>query len=149
MKKDERQKLINDVVSQNKIETQEELLKQLKAVGVDATQATISRDMRELSIIKGRGINQTSHYQILDSDYQQWEQLGEAISESVERLSSVQFMVVVQTYLGSANILAALIDELQLSGIAGTLAGANTLAIITDGNESAQQLEKKMASYLQ
>lgn len=148
MKKQDRQKLITEVVSQNQIETQEELLAKLKMAGVEATQATISRDMRELSIVKGRGTAETNHYVILNSHHQQWEELGEAVQETVERISAVQFMVIIQTYLGSANILAAIIDDLNLPEVAGTLAGANTLAIITHSNEEAQILEQKIASYI-
>ncbi|QIL45718.1 ArgR family transcriptional regulator [Vagococcus coleopterorum] len=151
MKKTERQDLVKQVVLQYQIETQDELLEKLKTVGVEATQATISRDMRELSIVKGRKDGSgPSHYLIHDiiSVPQQLDQLAESVADSVEKITVVQFMVIIQTYLGSANMLAAQIDDMKLPEVAGTLAGANTLSIITHTNEEAETLAEQLSSYL-
>lgn len=149
MKKSSRQGIIKKIIQEQDIETQEDLLEALISEGVQATQATISRDIRELGIVKGRnGEGRTKyvlHTQVVNDGENR---LKEVVEESVKSISQVQFMVVVQTYLGAANIIGAIIDDLGLENVAGTLAGANTLSIITTSNEAATELEKQLQGYL-
>lgn len=149
MKKTTRQGIIKRLIQENDILTQEELIRLLQAEGVTATQATVSRDVRELGIVKGHSQEGRIKYVLVDPPITSTnDRLEEAIIDSVEQVSCVQFMVVIQTYLGSANIVAAIIDDMKLPEVAGTLAGANTLAIITHSNEEAQGLHDLISSYL-
>lgn len=149
MKKSNRQAIIKRIIQENEIETQDDLIQCLKAEGVQATQATISRDVRELGIVKGHTESGTVKYVLIDQGQNNTrERLQEVIEESVEKVSQVQFMVVIQTYLGAANILAAIIDDLEMPEVAGTLAGANTLSIITHSNEEAKIINDFILTYL-
>lgn len=151
MKKIERQRLIKQVVRENELSTQEELLAELDAAGMSATQATISRDIRELGIKKHRKEGSETSYYIVQNDLASQtaeDELSDAVAATVERISVVEFMVIIQTYLGSANLLAAIIDDLKMPEIAGTLAGANTLAIITHHKDEADMLADKLSVYI-
>lgn len=150
MKKSSRQAIIKKLIQAHDIETQEELLARLSDEGIQATQATISRDIRELGIVKGHGNRGEVKYVIIEQGQPvNLNRLKETAAESVERVTLAQFIVVIQTSLGSANILAAIIDELQLAGVAGTIAGADTIAIITESNQAASELHDLMLSYIE
>lgn len=151
MTKQERQAILMAILSEHQLSTQEELLAKLKENGVTATQATISRDIRELNIRKQpQGSSGKTIYVVpgLAASPKELAMLADIVQETVERISTVEFMVIIQTGLGSANRLAAKIDDLNLPEIAGTLAGANTLAIITSSTDDAVSLSQGLSHYL-
>lgn len=150
MKKSSRQGIIKQLILDHDIETQEELISMLNQKGVQATQATVSRDIRELGIVKGHGSHGEVKYVMIEQGPPaNGERFKDTVAESVERVTLAQFIVVIQTTLGSANMLAAIIDELQLEGVAGTIAGADTIAIITQSNQLASQLRDEIISYME
>ncbi|MBP1039856.1 arginine repressor [Vagococcus sp. BWB3-3] len=150
MKKSSRQAIIKKLIQAHEIETQEELIAILDQEGIQATQATVSRDIRELGIVKAHGNNGEVKYVIIEQNQPvNGERFREMVADSVERVTLAQFIVVIQTSLGSANMLAAIIDELQLDKVAGTIAGADTIAIITQSNQAANELHQLILSYME
>ena len=136
----ERRQLIYELIQTNKIETQEQLLLLLQAHGANATQATISRDIRALHISKVPDDDGRSYYVKAPSAAVNRErQLRDAIRERVATVTAVQFTVVIQTSmkLTYAPILAGLIDDIDNDDVVGTIAGTDTLLVILKDAEAA------------
>ena len=116
MKKENRQYLIKEIISTEKIESQQQLLEELAKHGVEATQATISRDINELRIVKMNDENGNIRYDILPERvvFENDSQLREVLNDSVTQITQVQFMNIVKTLLGTADVVAAEKDELGL-----------------------------------
>lgn len=132
MKKEIRQNKIEQLISQNVISTQEELLNALKKIGIKATQATISRDIHELKIIKESDGNGNIRYAIFKpSEQSEEEKLYQCIAETVVDVKRVEFLNIVQTTPRGANVLAVILDDIKLQEIAGTIAGHDTLVVIS------------------
>ncbi|MEG0286350.1 MULTISPECIES: arginine repressor [Vagococcus] len=150
MKKENRQYLIKEIISTEKIESQQQLLEELAKHGVEATQATISRDINELRIVKMNDENGNIRYDILPERvvFENDSQLREVLNDSVTQITQVQFMNIVKTLLGTADVVAAEIDELGLSEIVGTLAGTDTIVLISTSEAEAKQINKQLSSYL-
>lgn len=141
MKKVERQRKIEQLIKQNVIATQDELMRQLEANGIKATQATISRDIRELQIIKEQDSNGVVRYVIFKGNNQnEEEKLIKAIEETVVDIRQVEFMNIIHTLPRNANVLAAILDGLSLPAVAGTLAGYDTVVIISGSKDEASQI---------
>lgn len=139
MKKEVRQAKIEQLITQYPIATQDELLARLKEAGVPATQATISRDIREMQIVKQQDAAGTSRYMIYKAGNQnELQHLYRAISETVTNYERVDFLTVVHTLPSYANMLAAILDDLNLSQVAGTLAGHDTIVLISPDQQAAQ-----------
>ena len=103
MNKSERQAALTRIINQKPIATQEELLAALKAAGIDATQATISRDIREMKIVKSQDATGTLRYTIFrGSSESQLERLGRSIREVGLSITRVHFMNVIKRYRAMA-----------------------------------------------
>ena len=108
MGKKDRQLLIKQIISEKKIESQQQLLEELEFAGIEATQATISRDIKELRIVKIHEADGLIKYGILpDSEELHDDHLKEVFQDSVSQVTQVQFMNVVNTLLGTADVVAA------------------------------------------
>lgn len=138
MNKTERQALLAKLINQQPISTQDELLQALQKAGVSATQATISRDIRELQIVKAQDATGTVRYTIFRGDQQsQLERLGSSIREVSLSITRVQFMNVIKTLPSNGNLLAAQIDDLHFAQVVGTLAGHDTIVVISPDEAQA------------
>lgn len=146
MKKAERQQLIKQVISQQDIETQDELLMYLKKAGVTATQATISRDVREMRVIKSRDASGKTKYALFTetSTTSLAEKLKEAVQNAVQRIECIQFLIVMHTELGGADLVTNLLDQIAYAEIAGTVAGVDTIIVITRSVEDAQRVTERL-----
>lgn len=140
MRKVDRQQLIKQLITQNEIETQDELIALLEREGVKATQATVSRDVREMSIVKTHGSNGRVKYALFSQtkSTSSEEKLRESVKDSVIRMERVQFMIVVHTDMGAADVVTNFLDEVNYQEIAGTVAGVDTIIIIARSEEEAQ-----------
>ncbi|MHC5227876.1 arginine repressor [Enterococcus sp. LJL99] len=140
MRKVDRQQLIKQLITQNEIETQDELIALLEREGVKATQATVSRDVREMSIVKTHGSNGHVKYALFSQtkSTSSEEKLRESVKDSVIRMERVQFMIVVHTDMGAADVVTNFLDEVNYQEIAGTVAGVDTIIIIARSEEEAQ-----------
>lgn len=141
MKKSERQMIIKQIVLNNDIGTQEELLTHLKGKGVKATQATISRDIKELNLIKTSSLDGGSKYTIYqNTEVTIADKLESTLRSVVIKYTNVQFMNVVMTLPGNAHVIGALIDDIKFPEIVGTVAGNDTILFISKTNEEAQKI---------
>lgn len=149
MNKKNRQLLIRQIISDGRIESQQQLIEELAKEGVEATQATISRDIKELRIVKIHESDGLIKYGILpEFEVLHDDRLKEAFRDSVIQVTQAQFVNVVNTLLGTANIVAAEIDELQLPEIVGTLAGTDTIVLISKSDAEAKKINQRLSSYL-
>jgi transcriptional regulator of arginine metabolism len=142
MSKAVRQKTILDLLQHGPVESQEELQRALARRGFVAGQATLSRDIRELGLVKT-----TDGYQKV---------AAEPILPSVSRLARefllevrlAQNLLVLKTSIGSAQPVAAAIDAESWPEIVGTLAGDDTILVISPDNRTAQQLARRIQGML-
>lgn len=149
MKKKDRQSFIKQIISEEMIENQHQLIEKLAKEGIEATQATISRDIKEMNIVKVHDDSGTIKYGLLEETSVEHDtHLREVFRDSVFQVTQVQFMNVVNTLLGTADIVAAEIDELQLPEIVGTLAGTDTIVLISTSETEAKRINKRLLSYL-
>ena len=131
------------IISEQEIETQDDLIATLKENGFDVTQATVSRDIKQLGLVKttdGEGKYRYSapHPSSSGSDSKFKNILSEAIISS----ESAENMVVVKTYSGMANAAAAAIDALASDRILGSIAGDDTILIVTKNDETAEEFSE-------
>ena len=143
MNKSERQAALARIINQKPIATQEELLAALKAAGIDATQATISRDIREMQIVKAQDAKGTLRYTIFrGSEESQLERLGRSIREVGLTITRVQFLNVIKTLPSNGNLLAAIIDDIDFDQVVGTIAGHDTSVVISPDEKQAKWFEE-------
>lgn len=139
-----RQALIREIIMHEDIETQEELANQLSMRGLKVTQATVSRDIKELRLIKtlsprGRYRYTTAEYTEQDTD----DRLIRIFSESVISVTSSDNLVVIKTLPASASAAAEAVDSLRWPQVLGTLAGDNTFLVILRSDEDAEEVVEK------
>lgn len=132
--KQQRQRLIADWLRQHRIASQEELVARLDLAGVSATQATVSRDLDELGAVRVRR-DGALHYrlpeQMQDGDANRLDRL---LAEFVTDIREAGNLVVLKTPPGSANLVANALDAARLEGVAGTIAGDDTIFVaLVDG----------------
>lgn len=143
--KSKRHMKILEIIGSRDIETQEELAEALKAEGFDVTQATVSRDIKNLKLIKMQSSKGKSKYVVSTTDQKNIvDRLSSILSNTVLSVETVDKMVVIKTITGSAPITAEAIDNLESSDIAGTVAGDNTIFILVRTLDSAEELVTKI-----
>ena len=139
MTRAQRHSKILKIIEEKEIETQEEMVLALLAEGYKVTQATVSRDINELGLIKVAAKNKKYRY----SRPQMREKsvsikMMTLFKESVISIESVLNQIVVKTLAGSANTAAALIDKLSIPAVIGTLAGDDTILLILNSVEAVE-----------
>jgi transcriptional regulator of arginine metabolism len=148
--KTERQRLIASLVSRRRIGTQHDLLAALAAEGCLATQATVSRDIRELGLEKGHDQLGRPRY-LLAQDGRRSnprEALASVLSQFGRRAEAAQNIVVVQSELGSAPAIARALDRLEHPLVVGTLAGDDTCLVIAGDAAGAAKLARELADII-
>lgn len=149
MKKSVRQAKIEQLINQYTITTQDDLMQRLKDNDITATQATISRDIREMQIVKAADGNGNLRYTIFKAGNKSEElRLYDTIYEVVTNITQVEFMNIVRTLPSDGNLLAAIIDDLNLPEVAGTLAGHDTIFIVSPNENVAKQFNDKIVSHV-
>lgn len=143
--KSRRQGVILDIVDREALHNQEQLRVRLAREGFEATQATISRDIKELGLVKraGDGAYQRPGVSTI-SPAVAMHALAHAASEFVRRVDRVQQMVVIRTGAGQAQALALAIDGARLPEAVGTIAGDDTILVITRDGRRAASLVKRL-----
>lgn len=148
MKKQIRQQFIKELIQNQKISTQEDLLALIKQEGFQATQATISRDIREIGIVKSRDNNQTFYSLLEKNNEQKGFELSDAYKTFVASIEQAEFTLVIKTAIGEANALASILDDSDEAGLVGTIAGADTIMLIMKNHEFASQLKRKIEAQI-
>lgn len=146
MKKIQRQSLIRRIITEQPVSTQEELLTKLQEVGVKATQATISRDIREMKLVKSHDENKQVRYALFSqpSETLNEERLKSAVKREVLKIQIVQFMIVVLTEKDGADVVTNWLDEAAYPEVAATIAGVDTFIVICRSEEDAQAFAEKL-----
>lgn len=145
--KSQRQERILKLIETNEVETQEELLRLLNQDGFQVTQATVSRDIRELKLIKSNGASGRMVYR--------WPRAASAIgtkkfsavvAEGFISADCAQNILVIKTLSGMAMAVAAAIDALSDSRILGTIAGDDTIMCVLVSDLEAQRMKEEFLS---
>ncbi|MGT2732544.1 MULTISPECIES: arginine repressor [Streptococcus] len=146
MNKAERHELIKSMIRQEKIGRQMDIQQILEAQGVVVTQTTLSRDLRELGVIKIHENGRSFYSLAAEEERVNFIQLLAQYAYKVNRAS---FILVLHSELGEAALMANIIDAEKPETILGTLAGANTLLVICRDELAAQQVEAEINYYLE
>ena len=145
-----RQSKILDLITYNEIETQEELVAKLRALNFDITQATISRDIKELGLIKILSAETNKYkYALVDSAEQQASNKYLLLfKESVISVKLAQNLVVIKTLKGMASSICGLIDKLNIDDSLGSVSGDDTVMVIFENMDMAYEALKKFQNRL-
>lgn len=144
-----RQALLLDLVDREALHSQEEVRRRLEQRGFEATQATISRDIKELGLVKraSDGAYQRTGVEAAPNPETSLAALERAAAEYLRRIDRVQQLVVIRTGPGLAQPLAAALDRAQLPEAVGTIAGDDTILIVARGARGAAALVKRLKDY--
>jgi transcriptional regulator of arginine metabolism len=138
MNKSFRQGQILKIIRGKGIYTQEELARELSGLGIQATQVTLSRDMRELALVKT-----PEGYRQLPAETG-GPTLAEVAEEYLQDIRIAQNLIVLRTSPGNANTLAIRIDREELQEVVGTVAGDDTVLVITADSKQAEKFRQRM-----
>ena len=145
MTKEERLAHIKAIVGQHDIETQEDLQRHLEADGVSVTQATISRDIKELQLTKVMGANGRYKYAApVSAPTPTWASVRHRVIEVFVSLSRAQNLLILKVLPGHAHSVAWLFDNIQVDGLLGTIAGDDTILMILSDERTAQALQRQL-----
>ncbi len=148
--KRKRHALILELIQQYEITTQDELLAKLRENGFEVTQATVSRDIKELRLVKA--MSPSGQYRYMASAAQGDEYLAKfytIFSGSVISVDYAGNTCVLKCYAGMAQAACAAIDAMHFEGIVGTLAGDDTIFVLCRTSELTQQLKRSLDKMLQ
>jgi transcriptional regulator of arginine metabolism len=145
-----RQSLVLELVEREAITSQEQLRERLDGRGIHVTQATLSRDIRDLGLVKraGDGAYRRSGAAEADSPGGPEAVLRRAVSEFLRGFESVQQLVVLRTDPGQAQTVAVALDRVRMADVVGTIGGDDTILVICRGEREAQAFTKQMEEWL-
>ena len=139
-----RQALIREIVENQVVQTQEELAEMLRARGMVVTQATVSRDIKEMHLLKVLSEGGVSRYATMDKGEQGVsDRLIRMLADSVLDVSSANNLIVVRTLPGSAHVAGEALDSLKWPEVLGTIAGDNTILVIVRTNEEVDAVLRR------
>lgn len=145
MTKKERQKIILELVNEFEIDTQEELTEKLTEKGVSVTQATVSRDINELNLIKIAGKHKKFKYSQVDiKSTELSEKIVGLFREIVTSVTGVNNLIILKTLSGNAQAAAMIIDKMSMQQVLGSIAGDDTLLIVSKSNLDAEITLKRL-----
>lgn len=139
--REDRHSKILKIIAEKEIDTQSMLAAALIETGCDVTQATVSRDIKELGLIKIRGEHKKFKYALPPAN-QGISKLSNLFTQSVISMEDAMNILVVKTYPGTANTACVFLDKISLPHIVGTLAGDDTLFIIAKTIEDVIVIKK-------
>ena len=138
MARSSRQSKILEIIQSKEIETQDDLVRELRALNYDITQATISRDIKELGLIKIMTDDKRYKYAYVDNSEQQVSGKYMGIyKEAIISIKNAQNLVVIKTLKGVANAISSFVDKLNLKNVLGTTYGDETVLVVCPTNSDA------------
>lgn len=148
--KNERQEKILRIIREHDVETQEELLRYLREQGVSSTQATISRDIKQLHLIKQPTGGGRYRYAASPADMRPnaAEKLRAIFRESITGVDCAQNIVVIKTMPGLASAACAAIDAMEAPDMVGSLAGDDTAFLVMRSGEAAAEFVREIHAML-
>lgn len=149
MLKTERHKEILRLIENSEIETQEELCMALNDENYVVTQATVSRDIRELHLFKVAGVEKKYRYASLSkTEGEVSEKMRNLFKTCVLGIEAAQNLIVVKTMTGNGANAGAVVDKFNMQGVIGSVAGDDTLLVICRDNDAAYVVSKQLAELL-
>ena len=145
MQRNFRQKKILEIIKGKEIETQQELCEELSGVGLEVTQATVSRDIRELHLYKVKGKNK--HYHYVASEWEEPQIPDKMLSlfrTCLVKICTVGNTVVLKTLNGNGGNAGAVMDMLNYPEIVGTIAGDDTVFSLCENPEKAKTVLNRL-----
>ena len=140
---------ILEIISRKEIETQEELCEELNKLNYVVTQATISRDIRDLHLFKVAGIEKKYRYAYInDGESEISPKMKSLFRDCVLFVRSAQNLVVVKTLAGNGANAGAVVDKLSYGEIVGSVAGDDTLLIVCSDNAGADRVVEKINEFI-
>lgn len=144
--KGKRQEKILQLIAEHEIETQEELIFYLNKYGFEATQATISRDIRELKLTKTIGSTGNYRYIVSESmpNKNAVPKFNGVLVDSITKVSYACNIIVLKTFPGLANAIGSGIDAIHSPEILGCVAGDDTIIVVTVSEQAARDISDKI-----
>ncbi len=143
--KNARQRKILELVEQYDIDTQETLIQRLLEAGIETTQTTVSRDIRQLQLAKG--ITERGTYKYVLPDLKKTDSapaVNAALTDSIVKIEAAENIIVVKTLAGMANAVAVCIDSLEIDKIIGSVAGDDTVLLVIKTVSDAHTAERSL-----
>lgn len=149
-----RQHVIEELIVNKEISSQNELLNMLKSKGFDITQTTLSRDLDEINAVKNVKIDGKNVYTIkknsadkLQSSKDVRNKLEKSLSEFVISVDSSANLAIIHTPAGAAQYVASLIDQAAMEKVLATIAGDNTVLVVTKGLDDGKKVASQIWEY--
>ena len=144
MTRNARQGKILELIEEKDIETQEELVKELQNSGFEVTQATVSRDIKVLGLIKISADGKRQKYTKERTDNTVMSKFTDMFRHSVVTIDYALNIVVIKTLSGSANVAGTMVDRLKNSSVLGCVAGDDTVFAVLRDERAAEDLTQKL-----
>lgn len=150
MEKNKRQQLILTIIAQKPIETQLQLLQELRAKGLKVTQATVSRDIKELGLIKVPFGENSYRYAPPPEERRAnpYVRLERLFRDAVTKVDFSENLILIRTLPGAAHAVASCIDQIQWQEIIGTVAGDDTILVIVKPKEAVPEILQRFLALL-
>ncbi|MGF9904891.1 transcriptional regulator AhrC/ArgR [Brevibacillus fortis] len=149
MNKGQRHIRIRDIISNQEVETQDDLVDRLRTAGFNVTQATVSRDIKELHLVKVPLPDGRYKYSMpAEQKFNPLQKLKRMLVDSFISIDQADHFIVLKTLSGHANAVAELIDNLPWEEIMGTISGDNTILIICRSKENTSEVTKRLMEML-
>ncbi|AMM97838.1 transcriptional regulator AhrC/ArgR [Bacillus pumilus] len=149
MNKGQRHIKIREIIASQEIETQDELVDILKADGYNITQATVSRDIKELHLVKVPTNNGTYKYSLpADQRFNPLSKLKRSLMDAFIKMDAASHLIVLKTMPGNAQAIGALMDNLDWEEIMGTICGDDTILIICRTPDDTEIVSSKILELL-
>lgn len=140
-----RQEIIRSLVRNAPLRSQREMQRRLRAAGVSVTQATLSRDLRDLGLLKGpSGYREAGGLEAAGPNDRTQEQMERMMRSYLTGVAAAGNLVVLKTTPGLAHALGVVLDRAALAGVVGTIAGDDTLFAATPSPSRARALERRL-----
>ena len=139
-----RKEKILEIIAAERIQTQQQLAERLRGEGFEVTQATVSRDINELGLVKNSEKGGKSYYAVPKKENRLSDRFTKILRESVVEIRKAENLIVIHTLSGCASPACEAIDSMKLDDIVGTLAGENTVLIITPSKDHALSVEERI-----
>lgn len=147
--KNKRHEKIIELIEEYSIETQEELAKRLNDAGFEVTQATVSRDIKKLSLIKVKANGNHQRYTVNTGTIpERSDKLTRVLKDAITSMEDAQNILVIKTVSGMAMAVAAALDSLKIPEIIGSIAGDDTIMCVVKDNRQAKELIEKLNKLL-
>ena len=149
MSKVQRHIKIRELITESEIETQDELVDELKSLGYDVTQATVSRDIKELHLVKVPTVDRRYAYSLpADQRFNPIEKLKRLIMDAFVKIDHTSHFIVLKTLPGNAQAVGALIDHIDWNEIMGTICGDDTCLIICRTESDSESVKNRLLEML-